>query len=463
MRKIQSLFVFIGTLVLLILNTKISHAQDIKYVTKEPAAFSLDPPADQINAAMTRNTVTITFYDLPVEPEAIRICLRTSLCVDNPTLSKSLRELPYNQTAPQLTRVGILGADLDRSGFLNNEGNELLTEGERTPEGFRTHTMTVCGDGGSKLKAGAECGPNNYFHAGKNYLVTLFVEQGKSYISVGQASFYVKHHTLNSLSAELEPPGTSPYQIRVKFETPKMPGGAQRNNYQIVVEGPGSKYKEERCTAFTDGPGLGSFSEIWPTSSSYNLVPDTYIIKINEAVNDGLRWINSNCEGGYTFATILCKLSGPRGDTPPNLKCQEKVDDPGKSDSTTSGPEKPEKMLDNPCRPGNGTGGTPTVSGYQESNRCTAFGTAIGPIHVDPANFITDIFSIALYIAGLGAFGLIVYSGFRLMTSRGNKEIIQASRETLTSAIIGILFIILALVILQLITVDILKIPGFTR
>ena len=49
------------------------------------------------------------------------------------------------------------------------------------------------------------------------------------------------------------------------------------------------------------------------------------------------------------------------------------------------------------------------------------------------------------------------------MISRGDKEKLQAARETITAAIVGLLFIVLSIVILEIIGVDILKIPGFSR
>jgi hypothetical protein len=47
------------------------------------------------------------------------------------------------------------------------------------------------------------------------------------------------------------------------------------------------------------------------------------------------------------------------------------------------------------------------------------------------------------------------------MISQGNPEQVKGAREQLTAAIIGLLFIIFSLVILQIIGVNILKIPGF--
>lgn len=88
--------------------------------------------------------------------------------------------------------------------------------------------------------------------------------------------------------------------------------------------------------------------------------------------------------------------------------------------------------------------------------------TALGNISTDPGGFIKNILTILLSLAGGIALLLIIASGYRLMTSQGNPERVQAAREQLTSAIVGLLFIIFSLSILTIIGVDILKIPGFT-
>jgi hypothetical protein len=47
------------------------------------------------------------------------------------------------------------------------------------------------------------------------------------------------------------------------------------------------------------------------------------------------------------------------------------------------------------------------------------------------------------------------------MVSQGNPEKIQAAREQLTAAIVGLMFVVFSLVILQVIGYDILRLPGF--
>lgn len=93
--------------------------------------------------------------------------------------------------------------------------------------------------------------------------------------------------------------------------------------------------------------------------------------------------------------------------------------------------------------------------------KCMEVFTAIGPISSDPSGFITTLFGIVLGLAGTVALLLIIYSGYKLLTSQGNAEAIEGARQTLTSAIVGLLFIIFTFVIFQTLTSDILKLPGF--
>lgn len=102
---------------------------------------------------------------------------------------------------------------------------------------------------------------------------------------------------------------------------------------------------------------------------------------------------------------------------------------------------------------------TPTPPpGPCKNNVCI---TAIGEISTDPAGFVKSIFGIILSLSGGVALLLIIFSGYKLMLSQGNPEKAQEAKETLTAAIVGLLFIIFSLVILQVIGVDILRIPGF--
>lgn len=88
--------------------------------------------------------------------------------------------------------------------------------------------------------------------------------------------------------------------------------------------------------------------------------------------------------------------------------------------------------------------------------------TALGCLATNPAQFIGSLFGIFLSLAGGIALLLIIYSGYRMVTSTGNPEALQGARETLTAAIVGLLFVIFSFVILEIIGVDILRLPQFT-
>lgn len=89
--------------------------------------------------------------------------------------------------------------------------------------------------------------------------------------------------------------------------------------------------------------------------------------------------------------------------------------------------------------------------------------TAVGCIHTKPSGFIKDLFGIALSLAGGIAFLLMTWGAFLFITSQGNPDQLQKAKETIVSAIGGLLFIIFAVFLLRLIGVDILKIPGFEK
>jgi hypothetical protein len=97
-----------------------------------------------------------------------------------------------------------------------------------------------------------------------------------------------------------------------------------------------------------------------------------------------------------------------------------------------------------------------------DGKSCAMVTTAIGDIDTNGPAFVQRIFSFVLGIGGGIALILIILAGYKFITSQGNPEKVKAANEQLTSAIVGLLFIILSFVILQIIGVDILKIPGFS-
>ncbi|HWY80206.1 MAG TPA: pilin [Candidatus Sulfotelmatobacter sp.] len=95
------------------------------------------------------------------------------------------------------------------------------------------------------------------------------------------------------------------------------------------------------------------------------------------------------------------------------------------------------------------------------NGQCNSFLSAFGKLPTNPTGFIKVLFDILLSASGGIALLLIIKAGYQLMTSQGKPEQMQAGRDQLVAAIVGLVFLIFSFVILQLIGFDILHLPGF--
>lgn len=96
------------------------------------------------------------------------------------------------------------------------------------------------------------------------------------------------------------------------------------------------------------------------------------------------------------------------------------------------------------------------------TGNCKSFKSTFGTLSTDAGRFIASIFGVLLAMSGGLALLLIIRAGYLIMTSAANPERMKEGREQLIAAIVGLLFIIFSFVILQVIGVDILRIPGLT-
>ncbi len=87
--------------------------------------------------------------------------------------------------------------------------------------------------------------------------------------------------------------------------------------------------------------------------------------------------------------------------------------------------------------------------------------TALGCIYTDSTNIIQTLTKIGLLIGGGITLLIILAGSFILTISQGDPKKTSEAKEMITSAIIGLIFIIFSVSILQLIGVDILRIPQF--
>ncbi|MGI5826185.1 MAG: pilin [Patescibacteria group bacterium] len=91
--------------------------------------------------------------------------------------------------------------------------------------------------------------------------------------------------------------------------------------------------------------------------------------------------------------------------------------------------------------------------------------TALGCIQIgstDLNSFVGWVIGRVIFVASGIAFLLMVYGAIQIITSSGSPDQVKAGKELITSAIAGLVLIILSLFILRLIGVDILHIPGFS-
>lgn len=87
--------------------------------------------------------------------------------------------------------------------------------------------------------------------------------------------------------------------------------------------------------------------------------------------------------------------------------------------------------------------------------------TALGCIKKEPTTIIRQLINIGLGMAG--GFTLLTFlaAGFSYTTAQGDVKKVTEAREQITAALVGLLFIIFSVTILQFVGTTVLKIPGF--
>jgi|GEM_PF-2327287 len=87
--------------------------------------------------------------------------------------------------------------------------------------------------------------------------------------------------------------------------------------------------------------------------------------------------------------------------------------------------------------------------------------TGLGCVDTSIAGITEFVFSIVLGIAGTASLFCIIISAFQMQISRGNPEQLQKAQGLVTSCITGLIVVIFSVIILQIIGVDILRLPGW--
>ncbi|MBI4092215.1 MAG: hypothetical protein HY427_03365 [Candidatus Levybacteria bacterium] len=386
----------------------------------EGAGFSTVPAMECIDESIQK--VTVTFHNLTEDTE-YKVCAGSKFC------------LLDEKAVPLVIGISkLIIGDSDRLTADENGDVEVI----------------VCGRNENVIKINDDCvdGPDgDYFHGGNVYLFSIGVVDNGRYLLSEKAGFYVSRsypQVRISPNTNITPGDLVNVSLT---DTSPRPGGGKRNNYQVQIKG-GEFYDEKEC--LTLGVGKDKTKSI---TFGKTLPAGKFTITIKEQVKEG-----DGCQGGFTYYKIACEATtrdgGGRCDDP-----EENKDPEGEEykqfikDLQISGEE---DFILFPC-------GSGTLAESTNPGDCPSLDTAIGSISATPQGFIADTFRFVLAIAGFGAIILIIYSGYLFMTSQGDKERIAGARETITSAIVGLLFIILSFIVLEIIGFDILRIPGITR
>lgn len=89
--------------------------------------------------------------------------------------------------------------------------------------------------------------------------------------------------------------------------------------------------------------------------------------------------------------------------------------------------------------------------------------TDFGCLPQDPIALASSLYGIGLSFIGGVALLFIIYAGFLIMTSSGNREQLETGKSYLFYSIAGLLLAIFGYVFLTVIAVDVLHIPGFSK
>lgn len=106
----------------------------------------------------------------------------------------------------------------------------------------------------------------------------------------------------------------------------------------------------------------------------------------------------------------------------------------------------------------------PGSPAYASCTACYGAGgiwTAIGCISQDPISLVGKLVNLGIGISGGIALLIILASAFSLTMSQGDLKKTSEAKEWLTAAVIGLVFIILSVSILEFIGNTVLRIPGF--
>lgn len=184
-------------------------------------------------------------------------------------------------------------------------------------------------------------------------------------------------------------------------------------------------------------------------SWSKNLSVGNYVVSLSSYLHQTKKYVGYNCEGADIKVIADCPVE----------ECEEYIEPEPISEGPDvfslcdQIPEDQEKQRADCLECTEGTN--------NEEEEDKGVWTAIGCIKRDPQIIIKKLITVGLQIGG--GFTLITFlvAGFIFSTSQGSPERVKNAKEMMTASIMGLIFVIFSVSLLQFIGWSVLKIPGF--
>ena len=86
----------------------------------------------------------------------------------------------------------------------------------------------------------------------------------------------------------------------------------------------------------------------------------------------------------------------------------------------------------------------------------------LGCIPQDPIGFVSTFYGWGLGFLGFVAIIFMIIGGYYIMASHGNQEMLQKGKSFIFYSIAGIILAIFGFIFIEIVTGEILQIPGFS-
>lgn len=282
------------------------------------------------------------------------------------------------------------------------------------------------------------CNDNDFFNANIKYEFALNNMDGKQLL---KHSFTVSpfYPDVNLTAANGGNKLTKDDGLKFVIKGSKHPiNNTKRNTYRIVISkidgktfkggdgNSGNKKQDAACRTVQASTGEAEW-ERGPVGEE-----GAYVAKIY-AANDkdkSIEWDTGGTacdDGGFQFFSIPFTV-GPDG------KIGEKQKDPANKDKTA---EDKQINITSPCK-----------AVGEGKNRTYQCDTVLGTLDASPQGAIGLLLKYGLIFGGLIAFIMILYGGFMITTSNGVPDRVNNAKAYITSAILGLIFILASVFLL---------------